>query len=95
MPLEFSTWTNEYVPGPFWQGMIDWADQTKPVEEILADIQAPANRSTLSKPNDRAIGEPAASHHRLGNNTVRQKQASSLMHGSYSTLIPPKLPMVR
>ncbi len=40
MPLEFSTWTNEYVPGPFWQGMIDWADQTKPIEEILADIQA-------------------------------------------------------
>ena len=40
MPLEFSTWTNDYVPGPFWQGMIDWADQVKPVEEILADIQA-------------------------------------------------------
>ncbi len=40
MPLEFSTWTDEYVPGPFWQGMIDWADQTKPIEEILADIQA-------------------------------------------------------
>lgn len=40
MPLEFSTWTNDYVPGPFWQGMIDWADQVKPIEEILADIQA-------------------------------------------------------
>ena len=39
MPLEFSTWTDEYVPGPFWQGMIDWVDQVKPIEEILADIQ--------------------------------------------------------
>lgn len=39
MPLEFASWTNEYVPGPFWQGMVDWADQTKPIDEILADIQ--------------------------------------------------------
>jgi alpha-glucoside transport system substrate-binding protein len=39
MPLEFSTWTNEYAPGPFWQGMIDWVDRVKPIEEILADIQ--------------------------------------------------------
>lgn len=39
MPLEFSTWTNEYVPGPFWQGMIDWVDQVNTIDEILADIQ--------------------------------------------------------
>jgi alpha-glucoside transport system substrate-binding protein len=39
MPLEFSTWTDEYVPGPFWQGMIDWADGVKPIEQILADIR--------------------------------------------------------
>jgi alpha-glucoside transport system substrate-binding protein len=45
MPLEFSTWTNDYVPGPFWQGMIDWAGQTKPIEEILADIQVARERS--------------------------------------------------
>ena len=40
MPLEFSSWTNDYVPGPFWQGMIDWADGVKPVEEVLSDIQS-------------------------------------------------------
>ena len=45
MPLEFSTWTNEYVPGPFWQGMIDWADQTKPVDEVFADIQTAREQS--------------------------------------------------
>lgn len=39
MPLDFSTWTNDYVAGPFWQGMIDWADRKKPIAEILADIQ--------------------------------------------------------
>ena len=37
---QFSTWTNDYVPGPYWQGMLDWSDQVKPVVEILADIQA-------------------------------------------------------
>lgn len=40
MPLEFSTWTNGYVPGPYWQGMLDWVDRVKPIDEILADIQA-------------------------------------------------------
>ncbi|MFN3258911.1 MAG: extracellular solute-binding protein [Ilumatobacter sp.] len=40
MPLEFASWTNEYVPGPFWQGVIDWADQVKPIDKILADVQA-------------------------------------------------------
>ncbi len=39
MPLEFSTWTNDYVPGPYWQGMLDWVDRVKPIDEILADIQ--------------------------------------------------------
>lgn len=40
MPLEFSTWTDDYVPGPVWQGMIDWVDGVKPIEDILVDIQA-------------------------------------------------------
>ncbi len=40
MPLEFGSWTPELVPGPIWQGMIDWVDQTKPIGQILADIDA-------------------------------------------------------
>lgn len=40
MPTTFGAWTEEFVPGPFWQGMLDWVDQVKPIEEILADIEA-------------------------------------------------------
>jgi len=60
MPLEFSTWTDEYVPGPFWQGMFDWADGVKPIEEILADIQAA--REAFDGPS--APGEPGADRDR-------------------------------
>ncbi|MGI9607153.1 MAG: extracellular solute-binding protein [Acidimicrobiales bacterium] len=40
MPTTFGAWTEDFVPGPFWQGMIDWVDQVRPIEEILADIEA-------------------------------------------------------
>lgn len=39
MPLSFASWTDDYIPGPYWQGMLDWVDSVKPIEEILADIQ--------------------------------------------------------
>ncbi len=40
MPTTFAAWTADFDPGPFWQGMVDWVDQKKPIEEILADIEA-------------------------------------------------------
>lgn len=40
MPIGFATWTEEFTPGPVWQGMLDWVDQKKPIEQILADIEA-------------------------------------------------------
>jgi hypothetical protein len=44
------------VPGPFWQGMLDWADGVKPIEEILTDIEAA--REAFDAPS--AGGEPGA-----------------------------------
>ncbi|MFW2380880.1 MAG: extracellular solute-binding protein [Acidimicrobiales bacterium] len=40
MPTTFGAWTEDFVPGPFWQGMVDWVDRVKPISEILADIDA-------------------------------------------------------
>lgn len=37
---DFGTWTAELVPGAFWQGMLDWVDRTRPIDEILADLDA-------------------------------------------------------
>ncbi|MFN3216508.1 MAG: extracellular solute-binding protein [Acidimicrobiales bacterium] len=39
-PTDFGAWTADLVPGPFWQGMVDWVGRTKPIEEILADLDA-------------------------------------------------------
>jgi ABC-type glycerol-3-phosphate transport system substrate-binding protein len=40
MPPEIGTWTSDFETGAFWQGMVDWVDSKKPIEEILADIDA-------------------------------------------------------
>lgn len=40
MPSTFAAWTEDFVPGPFWQGMLDWVDRAAPIEQILADIEA-------------------------------------------------------
>lgn len=41
MTQEATAWTEDFRPGPFWQGIqIDWVDRVKPIDEILADIEA-------------------------------------------------------
>lgn len=40
MPAGFGVWTEDFKPGTIWQGMLDWVDQKKPIEEILIDIEA-------------------------------------------------------
>lgn len=40
MPAGFGVWTEDFRPGAIWQGMLDWVDQRKPIDEILTDIEA-------------------------------------------------------
>ncbi len=40
MPASFGVWTEDFVPGPFWQGMLDWVDEKQPIEEILTNLEA-------------------------------------------------------
>ena len=40
MPAEIGALTLEGGPGAFWQGMIDWVDGTRTIEEVFADIDA-------------------------------------------------------
>ncbi len=40
MQPDIGKWTAGMVPGAFRQGMLDWVDQVKPIEEILADIES-------------------------------------------------------
>jgi len=37
MPLEFAFFDST-GPGPLWQGMLDWVDRERPVEEIFAEL---------------------------------------------------------
>ncbi|HWM19141.1 MAG TPA: ABC transporter substrate-binding protein, partial [Ilumatobacteraceae bacterium] len=40
MPTEIGGWTEGIGPGAFWQGLVDWVDGIRPIEEVLADIDA-------------------------------------------------------
>jgi alpha-glucoside transport system substrate-binding protein len=40
MPPEIGALTLEGGPGAFWQGMVDWVDGTRTIEEVFADIDA-------------------------------------------------------
>jgi len=40
MPQLIGGWTDDFDPGPFWQGMLDWVDGRRSIEEVFADIDA-------------------------------------------------------
>jgi alpha-glucoside transport system substrate-binding protein len=40
MPDEIGGMTDEFGPGAFWQGMLDWVDGTRSLEQVFADIDA-------------------------------------------------------
>ena len=40
MPTEIGGWTEGVGPGAFWQGMIDWVDGIRTIDQVFADIDA-------------------------------------------------------
>jgi alpha-glucoside transport system substrate-binding protein len=40
MPNEIGGMTDEFGSGAFWQGMLDWVDGTRSLEQVFADIDA-------------------------------------------------------
>ena len=40
MPAEIGGWTEGIGPGAFWQGMVDWVDGVRPIDQVFADIDA-------------------------------------------------------
>jgi len=38
MPVRIGGWNEDFTPGPFWQGMLDWVDGVRTIEEVFADI---------------------------------------------------------
>ena len=40
MPTEIGGWTEGVWPGAFWQGMVDWVDGIRTIDQVLADIDA-------------------------------------------------------
>ena len=40
MPDEIGGWTGDFQLGAFWQGMLDWVDGTRTLEQVFADIDA-------------------------------------------------------
>jgi ABC-type glycerol-3-phosphate transport system substrate-binding protein len=40
MPLAIGAWNERVEPGAFWQGILDWVDGRKTIEEVFADIDA-------------------------------------------------------
>jgi DNA-binding SARP family transcriptional activator/ABC-type glycerol-3-phosphate transport system substrate-binding protein/tRNA A-37 threonylcarbamoyl transferase component Bud32 len=40
MPSAIGGMTDEFEPGAFWQGMLDWVDGVRSIEQVFADIDA-------------------------------------------------------
>jgi alpha-glucoside transport system substrate-binding protein len=40
MPNEIGGMTDEFRPGAFWQGMLDWVDGVRGIDQVFADIDA-------------------------------------------------------
>jgi alpha-glucoside transport system substrate-binding protein len=40
MPVEVGAGTDGVVEGAFWQGMIDWVDGVRSIDQVFADIDA-------------------------------------------------------
>jgi alpha-glucoside transport system substrate-binding protein len=40
MPTQIGGWSEGVGPGAFWQGLLDWVDGIRTIEEVLADIDA-------------------------------------------------------
>ena len=40
MPPEIGGWTFDGRPGTFWQGMVDWVDGVRAIDQVFADIDA-------------------------------------------------------
>jgi hypothetical protein len=40
MPADIGTQRDSLEPGAFWQGMLDWVDGTRSLEQVFADIDA-------------------------------------------------------
>jgi alpha-glucoside transport system substrate-binding protein len=40
MPPEIGGWTESSGPGAFWQGLIDWVDGVRPIDQVFTDIDA-------------------------------------------------------
>ena len=40
MPAEIGALTLDGGLGAFWQGMVDWVDGTRTIEQVFADIDA-------------------------------------------------------
>ena len=55
MPNQIGGMTDEFRPGAFWQGMLDWVDRTRSLEQVFADIDAEwatVRTETASPPPD-------------------------------------------
>ena len=40
MPTQIGGWTEGVGPGAFWQGMLDWVDGVRTIDQVFADIDA-------------------------------------------------------
>ena len=40
MPTEIGGWTDGIGPGAFWQGLIDWVDGVRTIDQVFSDIDA-------------------------------------------------------
>jgi hypothetical protein len=40
MPADIGGQLDSLEPGPFWQGMLDWVDGVRTIDQVFADIDA-------------------------------------------------------
>jgi hypothetical protein len=40
MPAPIGGWSEGVGPGALWQGLLDWVDGTRTLEQVFADIDA-------------------------------------------------------
>ena len=40
MPTQIGGWTDGVGPGAFWQGLLDWVDGIRTIDQVFADIDA-------------------------------------------------------
>jgi alpha-glucoside transport system substrate-binding protein len=55
MPADIGTQRDSLEPGAFWQGMLDWVDGTRSLEQVFADIDAEwamLRSNSASQPTD-------------------------------------------